>query len=145
MTTRRFLGSALTAFVFLSCSFVAICATNFDGEIKGDAQLRAMLAELARAKTLQLNNLEKPYFVSFASGDSEQAVIAASLGGLTTSNFARVRQPQVEVRVGSYAFDNTNSIYSRSQRGGLLPLDDDVQAMRTSLWLSADSLYKSAV
>ena len=38
-----------------------------------DVQLRAMSDELARSKTLQLNNLDKPYFIQYAISDTEQA------------------------------------------------------------------------
>jgi TldD protein len=133
----------------LSASLTVWCAADANADIKNadikhDTQLRSMLDELARAKTLQLNDLDKPYFISFASNDSEQATIAASLGGLTASNYIHVRQPTGAVRVGNYKFDNTNSIYSRSLRLGLLPIDDDYQAVRTTLWLATDALYKTA-
>jgi hypothetical protein len=112
--------------------------------VSGDAQLRAMTDELARSKTLQLNNLDKPYFIEYTIGDSEQVAIATSLGGLLSSSRLRLRSPRIEVRVGDYKFDNTNSIYSGSQRLGLLPIDDDYPALRNQLWLSTDALYKSS-
>lgn len=112
--------------------------------IPADAQLRAMLDELARSKNLKLNDLDKPYFIAYAISDVAEAYIAASLGGITTSSLTRVRQPRLEVRVGDYKFDNTNSIYTRDQHITLFPLDDDYQAMRTELWLSTDGAYKAA-
>jgi TldD protein len=146
MTARSFLSLILAAFAvsFSSSSQTLRPAKNSAGA-QSDPLLRSMADELARAKTLQLNNLEKPYFISFVSNDSEQAVIAASLGGLTTSNVVRLRQPRIDIRVGSYAFDNTNSVFSGRQPGGLLPIDDEYLALRTSFWLQADALYKSAV
>jgi hypothetical protein len=48
------------------------------------------------------------------------------------------------LRVGDYKFDNTNSIYTGNPRLGLLPIDDDYQALRTQLWLSTDGLYKAS-
>lgn len=146
MTARPLIAFAFATLAISLCSSSqAVHAAKVSAGAQGDTLLRSMLDELARAKTLQLNNLDKPYFISFSSNDSEQAGIAASLGGLTTSNVVRIRQPHIEIRVGSYAFDNTNSIYSRPQRGGLLPIDDDYHALRTSFWLEADALYKSAV
>jgi TldD protein len=119
-------------------------AADTAAEIHSDVQLRAMSDELARAKTLQLNNLDKPYFIQFTEGDSEQAHIAASLGGILSSSRMRFRAPRLDVRVGDYKFDNTNSLFSEVPRFGRLPIDDDYQALRTEFWLGADGLYKAA-
>ena len=109
-----------------------------------DAQLRAMADELARSKTLQLNNLDKPYFIQYSVGDTEQVLISASLGGITSSSRGRFRPPDVQVRVGDYNFDNTNSIYSATGRFGSLPIDDDYFVFRNQLWIATDTLYKSS-
>lgn len=113
-------------------------------EARADTQLRAMLDELARSKTLQLNNLDKPYFIQYTTSDADEATISASLGGVTASNRIHLRHPRVEVRIGDYKFDNTNSVYMGNSVLGLFPVDDDYQAMRTDLWLSTDALYKAA-
>jgi len=112
--------------------------------LKSDVQLRAMADELARTKTLQLNNLDKPYFVQYSISDSEEVVITASLGGILTSGRGRSRGPRVEVRVGTAQFDNTNSIFSSTSRFGTLPIDDDYDAIRIQLWLASDAVYKAA-
>ena len=112
--------------------------------VQNDVQLRAMSDELARAKTLELNNLDKPYFVQYAIGDTEQVVISASLGGITSSTRGRFRPSQLQVRVGDYKFDNTNSIFSRTGRFGNLPIDDDYLVFRNQLWIATDTLYKSS-
>lgn len=103
-----------------------------------------MVDELARSKTLKLNELDKPYFVSYTSSDIDELIVAASLGGLNGSDRVRLRSPQVQVRVGDYAFDNTNSVYSGIARLGPLTVDDDYDALRMSFWLSTDALYKAA-
>jgi TldD protein len=113
-------------------------------EIKNDTILRAMLDEVTRSKTLQLNNLDKPYFIEYTVSDAEQSLITASLGGLTSSTRLHVRQPRLRVRVGDYKFDNANSIYSQTPRLGLFPIDDDYHAMRAELWLTTDVLYKGS-
>ena len=112
--------------------------------LKEDVQLRAMSDELARAKTLQLNSLDKPYFVQYTTSDGEEMVVTASLGGILSSMHGRSRSPRVDIRVGSYQFDNSNSIYSGSSRFGALPIDDDYDALRQDFWLVTDSMYKSA-
>jgi hypothetical protein len=52
--------------------------------------------------------------------------------------------PRLEVRVGDYKFDNTNSIFSGFPRVGLLPIDDEYAVLRTNFWLDTDSMYKTA-
>jgi predicted Zn-dependent protease len=134
--------------LFASIIAVFLCAGNslsaFDttAEIHKDVQLRAMSDEVARAKTLQLNNLDKPYFVEYTTDDADQFYISASLGGITSSNRLRVRAPRLEVRVGDYKFDNTNSVFFGMPRFGMLPIDDDYLAIRTAFWMATDTLYK---
>jgi predicted Zn-dependent protease len=119
-------------------------AADKTSEARSDTQLRAMLDELARSRTLQLNNLDKPYFIQYSTGDADEASISASLGGITASSRMHLRHPAIEVRIGDYKFDNTNSVFTGNTRLGLLPIDDDYQAMRTDLWLTTDALYKAA-
>ncbi len=140
---RRYLAIGISG-VVLSFAAFAVASADSPADFRKDPQLRAMADELARSKTLQLNNLDKPYFVAYTTSDSDQVYITASLGGLTSSSRVHFRQPGVEVRVGDYGFDNTDSIYTGNTRLGLFPLDDDYQAMRTELWLSTDGLYKAA-
>lgn len=119
-------------------------AADAVAEARKDVQLRAMLDEMARAKTLHLNNLDTPYFVEYDSGDTEESLISANLGGLLVSNRSHFRVPRLQVRVGDYKFDNSNSIFSGFPRMGLLPIDDDYTVFRTSFWLATDNMYKAA-
>jgi hypothetical protein len=111
---------------------------------QNDVQLRAMVDELARSKTLQLNNLDKPYFIQYSTSDSEEMVVVASLGGILTSGRVRARSPRVEVRVGNADFDNTNSVFSGNSRFGSMPTDDDYGVLRTEFWMASDAVYKAA-
>ncbi len=119
-------------------------AADNGADARKDTQLRAMLDEIARAKTLQINNLEKPYFVAYAISESDNTAVTASLGGLINANRLHIRQPTILLRVGDYKFDNTNSVYTGTARLGLLPIDDDYQAIRTQLWLYTDAIYKGS-
>jgi predicted Zn-dependent protease len=114
-------------------------------DIHRDAQLRAMIDELGRSKTLQLNNLEKPYFISYTIDDPEQVYINASLGGLLSSTRGHFRRTTVQVRVGDAKFDNTNSLFSGDPQSVSVPIEDNYHAIRTELWLATDALYKSSV
>ena len=71
--------------LFASAAVVAALAYAAAPPAHNDVQLHAMADELARSKTLQLNNLDKPYFIQYAIGDTEQVLISASLGGITSS------------------------------------------------------------
>lgn len=122
----------------------AVSAAGSAPDARTDTQLRAMLDEIARSKTLQLNNLDKPYFVQYSTSDAQQVDINGSLGGLTSSAHVHLRRPRVAVRIGDYKFDNTNSIYTGNTLLGLFPIDDDYQVMRADLWLTTDGLYKAA-
>jgi hypothetical protein len=130
--------------LLLTAAVLHAAGADAGSEARKDTQLRAMLDELARSKTLQLNNLDKPYFIEYDSGDTDEYVIAANLGGLMGSSYNHFRIPRLEVRVGDYKFDNTNSIFSGFGRIGLLPIDDDYSVLRTSLWMATDNMYKLA-
>ncbi|HEX4167740.1 MAG TPA: metallopeptidase TldD-related protein [Bryobacteraceae bacterium] len=129
---------------------IALCAAGVaagavsSGDWRSDTQLRAMSDELARSRTLRLNSLDKPYFIQYTTEDTDELSVNASLGGITGSSKTHVRRPNAVVRVGDYAFDNTNTGAPLRLRFGLFPLDDDYLAMRTLLWRTTDVLYKAA-
>lgn len=116
----------------------------------GDAQLRAMRDELARATGMSLPNLEPPYFVQYLIDESSNFSVSASLGGVLSRRTETVRAPEVRVRVGDYKFDNTNytgsgfNFGARYDLGGF-PLENRYDILRRYLWLQTDSAYKSAV
>jgi len=120
-----------------------------------EAVTRAMRDELARSMAeLRLDTLPKPYFIAYRVDEIERADAAATLGSLVRSDGGRARRLTVELRVGDYAFDNTNFMGMPTGRsrlgsgfGGLveLPLDDDYGVIRRQLWLATDGAYKEAV
>ena len=61
----------------------------------------------------------------------------------------RFRVPEIEVRVGSYDFDNTGHIFSGVYTGSRFdsewPLDDYYAALRECFWLATDRAYKTAL
>lgn len=121
-----------------------------------DTLLRAMRDELKRSlKKLQLENLEKPYFLSYRITETTGVNASASFGALTGSGESRRRLLATECRVGSYTQDNTNFYSARTAMSGViriqanfglsLPLDDDYDEFRRQFWLSTDSAYKQAL
>jgi hypothetical protein len=103
---------------------------------------------LQRSQKLQLGELERPYFISYAVDDVHVWSASAMLGGLISSNDRGFRIPEVHVRVGDYSFDNTNfSAPGLNQRSGArnFPLEEDAGAVRQYLWLASDSAYKRSL
>src|SRR5512140_3486917 len=70
--------------------------------------LSAMADELSRAhKSLQLRGHEAPYFLSYAVRGIDTEEVGSKYGAVYLDHVRHDRRLQVDVRVGSYAFDNT--------------------------------------
>src|SRR5712672_692774 len=117
-------------------------------------QLGAMADELLRAhKSLQLRGHDAPYFLSYAVRGLETREIGAKYGAVFLDRRRRDKRLQVDVRVGSYQFDNTGSQEtfefdgsdSGYSAGREAPLDDDPSALRNALWLLTDETYKKSL
>jgi PmbA/TldA metallopeptidase C-terminal domain len=120
-----------------------------------DVVMKAMHDELTRSiGELHLQDLEKPYFISYRVIDFDDTSASASFGALNASHQGRSRSLSVEVRVGSYKLDNTNfaafgfdmsSVAQVFNGHSQLPLDDNYQELRRQIWLATDATYKKAV
>lgn len=115
--------------------------------------LQALQEEMGRASAiLRQKGDPAPYFISYSVNEIETTEIDASLGALRSSETDRSRLLDIDVRVGDYQLDSTHQI--RGQRGGqsgpafsypvLMPLDDDVAALKSVIWLETDRKYKAA-
>ena len=116
---------------------------------------RALRDELARSmKELQLEDLERPYFISYHVHELNSRSSSATFGSLLRSQRSRSRTLTVEVRVGDYALDNTNFrafafggtgvVRMRGGRVGLT-LEDSYNELRRKIWLATDGAYKKAL
>jgi predicted Zn-dependent protease len=132
-------------------------------EAADDIVLRAMKDELARSmKKLQIENLQKPYFIAYRLTDTDSCTATASFGALISSlcppadaGHGRSRQLAVEVRVGDYSRDNTNFYAFQLQTSGVvrtfvsggmgISTDDNYDEIRRQLWLATDAGYKQAL
>lgn len=131
-------------------SIAILASTCLAQDAATDIILKAMRDELARNAQLKLAGFSGPYFVQYSLDDGESVSVVASLGGLLSKGTNRLRVPRVQVRVGGYDLDNTNSIYARF--GSSSRFDPDQLAMeagyeqiRRHLWLATDRAYKNAV
>jgi len=137
----------------LLCAALMLCmpaAFFAQPPAEDDVLLAAMRAELNRARQLQLEDLDRPYYIEYAVHDTEMLYASATMGSLADSRVQRARLPRVRVRVGDYDFDNGNYIYSDSMVGtayslSAFPIDDRPLAIRRHLWLVTDLVYKSAL
>ncbi len=127
---------------------VVLSATAFATD--DSAVLKAMHDELEHSQGLNSVNLEKPYFIAYTVEDGDGFGAVASLGGIISTTESRFRAPRVQVRVGSYQFDNTNYVGSGTGFGSRydidpFPLEDSYTVLRRYLWLATDQSYKAAV
>ena len=153
--TTKLIGYRMPS--WLAAALLLAAAPVFGAD---DAVMRAMRDELARSmKKLQIENLDKPYFVAYRVVEVNYCLVAASFGALTQGGSCEVAgQPRsrglsVEVRVGDYARDNTNffapmamaGVVRLGPVGVIMPIDDNYDEIRRQLWLGTDSAYKTAL
>jgi hypothetical protein len=120
-----------------------------------DILTKAMRDELDRSmKQLQLENMEKPYFIAYRVLESNRKTISATFGTLTGSSEYRLRYLNVELHVGDYKLDNTNFFSPGSGGTGVarmyggtvqLPIENDYRELRRQIWLATDGAYKKAL
>ena len=111
-----------------------------------DPLLRAMHDEAQRSAKVTVSKLDAPYFIQYLVDEEDNFTVSASLGGLVSRRREQFRQPEIQVRVGDYKFDNTNFAgFGMGGRGEGLPLENSYPVLRRYFWLETDSAYKAAV
>ena len=129
---------------------------NPQGEAPAAPVLGAMREELSRAmKALGAKADPAPYFMAYAVTDLDRVEITAADGALVSSRRDRVRALDVEIRVGSYEFDN-NRIYRQNfqyarvgsgggfGRGRMMTVEDNPAAIKAALWGATQGEYRLA-
>jgi TldD protein len=118
--------------------------------------LSALKTELARSRErLKMPKEDPPYFLRYLVRDYDESDVSATLGALVADDHTRARHASVEVRVGDYQFDNTADDstdkmfdiddFDHYEPPSAAPIDDDVDALRATLWLQTDVRYKRAL
>ncbi len=111
--------------------------------------LIALGTELARSMEVLGELPEPPYFLSYEVTEQDAAAASASFGTLIYSYQRRNRFLDVDLRVGDYELDNTRPIRSPQQRTRRtytrIPIEDDVDAIRSVVWNQTDISYKQAL
>jgi len=144
-----------TTGLLLVASFSVAFAAPPQAQDRRQSLLDAMTAELQRNHTeLKLSGHEPPYFLSYQLKDYQQQEVAARYGALFQDEPRHDRKIYVDVRVGSYEFDNSigeDMDFNFSMKGNSYitrkagPIEDDPVALRTALWLITDEKYKGAL
>ncbi len=133
---------SLLGFSFLIFLFHSV---TFSQSSSKSILLQALEEEQKRAfEILKKNGNPPPYFLSYQVADINSTAVSASFGAIRNSDTNHFRNLDVNVRVGDFKLDNTNG------RGGStgsqrLPIEDDLDAIKSSIWMITDDAYKNAV
>jgi TldD protein len=88
-----------------------------------------------------------PYFMAYEVTDNESDIVVASQGSINTQNHNHSRYLDTTIRVGSPSFDNYHLSGNRRVRftaPTALPLADDAEAIRRTVWLATDRNYRGS-
>ncbi len=142
MRLVRGISSALmVAFLLLSLSAASFPAQT--GNFSDDVVLRALKEEMERSKAkLKMDNVAAPYYIEYRVTELEAFDASATFGALRSQQRAGGRFLRVVVRIGDYKQD---SYYGAGEGTvDMIPLDNDVYAIRHRVWLATDRAYKAA-
>ncbi len=140
----------------LFISLLIIFNVIYYSAISNDVLLQAMRDEMNRSITsLQIEKLDKPYYIEYTLTLSRSYHIESSLGSLVNDEEPKSARLIVSVRIGDYEFDNSNffdigfaffgsgddeeNFLNRS-----VPIELDYSSLRRELWLATDAAYKQA-
>ncbi len=131
--------------IFAVLALAALPLSAFTSSPAANVVLSTMQQELQRATKSLAKTDPAPYYMSYAVTDADETAVVASDGSVIYSASVDRRQADVMMRVGSVALDNTHS-QSRGSgiTSGLLPLNDDANAIARVLWQLTDREYEQA-
>ncbi|HTI06693.1 MAG TPA: metallopeptidase TldD-related protein [Gemmatimonadales bacterium] len=110
-----------------------------------------MKTELARSLVALHSASSPPYFLGYDITEVHQFRAASSFGAIMSESDERRRLLDVQVRVGSYDFDNTHATHTQFPDFGRflepvdIPVDDDPMTIRGALWYQTEQRYRAAV
>jgi len=141
--------SYLCVLVVFFCAMRSAQAAPPDAtRAKRSPLLAALQAELDRSmKTM--GTLDPPaYFMGYTVTETQRADVSGSNGALLNSNDSLNRWLEVSVRAGDYKLDNTHKVGERQMAtggpGAPVPIDDDPEVLRRTIWLETDKQYRAA-
>lgn len=151
LPARRWPAAPTVLLAAFTAALIPLHGANAQDEAELNVIMQAMRDELARStEQLELEGLEKPYFVAYTVRETDRLNAAGSFGALLSSSEDKGRLLNVEVRIGDPSFDNTNFgsmslLPSSLGSTGFLPLENDYREIRRQIWLATDEAYKAAL
>jgi len=116
-----------------------------------DKVFAAMKDEMSRSmEKLNMDNLGKPYFLSYHIGDGHSFSVKAGFGAVEGLNSSDYRRLKVDLRTGSPKFDNSHyapNVWEgyKTETDWNIALDDNYDALRFAVWSATDKAYKKAL
>jgi TldD protein len=130
------------ALIAISSIFL-FCGLNLPARASDNVLLRALREEMDRSKAkLKMDNVAAPYYIEYRVTEMDAFDASAAFGALRSQQRGSGRFLRVVVRIGDYKQDS----YFGTGEGtvDMVPLDDDVFAIRHRVWLATDRAYKAA-
>ncbi|OGR68318.1 MAG: hypothetical protein A2081_01865 [Elusimicrobia bacterium GWC2_61_19] len=117
-----------------------------------DPLLEALKTELNRSAQKLKNAEPSPlYYIGYEAYDKTSYSLSAQEGTVYSEDARRSRLLDVDVRIGSYALDNTHEMKgggaynSKRQEVFGLPVEDAPAPLRAEIWNLTDRAYKTAL
>jgi TldD protein len=146
---RHFIFSLGAAIVSFALIFVLPARAQQPNSVLLDAmtgELGRAFSSLGRPATAGDDKQLPPYFISYSVSDASGVAIRAEFGALADSSSAHERNADVQIRLGSNKLDNTHGNHrSSAVRSFPLPIVDDAEAIRRTLWLGTNAGYGVAL
>ena len=148
---KHMLNSKLKNLVLLVFVFSIVFQTNLIASSgKGNVVLKAMEEELGRSmQILGKKGTPPPYFIGYRITENRRINISAAYGSLSSCSERHSRILDVDVRVGSHKLDNSHAIRGSYDFNFSIPVEisveDDPDAIKSTIWLETDRRYKAAV
>src|SRR5579862_6214496 len=134
---QRVAATAICVLTLAALSTLA-CAASSD-----DVVLRALQEEMERSKAkLKMDNVAAPYYIEYRVTELDAYDASAVFGALRTQQRGKGRFLRVVVRIGEYKQDSYFGVGEGAL--DLVPLDNDLYAIRHRVWLATDRAYKAA-
>ena len=149
----------IIVFIILSGLMLGSCSPSAHAARTADRRLEVlntMEEELARSKEkLKLEDYSAPYYLAYRVKVRETSVLEVRYESVYRASTTRDADVYVEVRIGDYSFDNTGDEdsflpFALPGTEGLplshhSPIDNNLKALRNTLWLLSDMKYKEAL
>jgi TldD protein len=117
-----------------------------------DSLLQLLSEEINREKTELSKQKIPPYYIDYRVDETTVITLSTSFGSLIADSKNKSRILTANVKVGDYSFDNTHEFkgdYSLAEQTNIyslpLPIEDEPDAIKQTIWRATDQAFKNAV